>query len=189
MHVTVRELVLLAAQLRACLPFFSGGRYGGRAWLAPPPCAPRRPANRAPRAGRVHVRRVPAMAAWLARRQARRQLHRLRVLGESITTAGSDHAAPAVNAPSSSCAYGQLLPRRRTEARVRGADHWPPVEHLAQDQHAAREALLGPRFRLICAACLWSRDTHRASTPRESIRRRMCPPPRHKSAGHTPPSR
>lgn len=34
---------------------FPAAGYGGRAWLAPPPCAPRRPANRAPRA---HVRRA-----------------------------------------------------------------------------------------------------------------------------------
>lgn len=118
---------------------FPAAGYGGRAWLAPPPCAPRRPANRAPRAGRVHVRRVPAMAAWLARRHLVVNSIVYACWGSrSPSQAPIDHAAPAVNAPSSSCAYGQLLPRRRTEARVRGADHWPPVEHLAQESGPAR---------------------------------------------------
>lgn len=141
--------------------FFSGGRYGGRAWLAPPPCAPlaARPSEPPAPAAPTYV--VPAMAAWLARRHLVVNSIVYACWGSrSPSQAPIDHAAPAVNAPSSSCAYGQLLPRRRTEARVRGADHWPPVEHRAQDQHAAREALLGPRFRLICAACLRTRIVH-----------------------------
>lgn len=34
------------------------------------------------------------------------------------------------------------------EARARGADSWPTVEHLAQDRHAARDAFTGASFEL-----------------------------------------
>lgn len=34
------------------------------------------------------------------------------------------------------------------EARARGADSWPTVEHLAQDRHAARDAFNGASFEL-----------------------------------------
>ncbi|KAI4968906.1 hypothetical protein ZWY2020_046236 [Hordeum vulgare] len=34
------------------------------------------------------------------------------------------------------------------EARARGADSWPVVEHLAQDRHAARDAFTGASFEL-----------------------------------------
>ncbi|CAM0911341.1 unnamed protein product [Alopecurus aequalis] len=34
------------------------------------------------------------------------------------------------------------------EARSRGADSWPTVEHLAQDRHAARDAFTGASFEL-----------------------------------------
>lgn len=175
MHVTVRELVLLAAQLRACLPFFSGGRYGGRAWLAPPPCAPRRPANRAPRAGRVHVRRVPAMAAWLARRQARRQLHRLRVLGESITIAGSDR-------PCRPCCQRAFVVLRvwstppQTPNRSPGPRRGSLAPRGAPCAGPARCKGGASRAPVSVDLCGLPPDTHRASTPRESIRRRMCPP-------------
>ncbi|EES14778.1 hypothetical protein BDA96_07G093000 [Sorghum bicolor] len=132
-----------------------------------------------------------------------RLVNSIYVLG--VTTAGSDHAAPAVNAFAVADAVNQAVsvvvaacrgvdvtPEKvhrkypevylaldlvlhgvgsvrlsqilatihgdnlarmvnsspDAEARARGADPWPAVEHLAQDRHAAREGFSGASFEL-----------------------------------------
>lgn len=154
---------------------FPAAGYGGRAWLAPPPCAPRRPANRAPRA---HVRRA-RHGCLAGPTTPRRQLHRLRVLGESITIAGSDR-------PCRPCCQRAFVVLRvwstppQTPNRSPGPRRGSLAPRRAPRAGPARCKGGASRAPVSVDLCGLPPDTHRASTPRESIHRRMCPP-RHKA--------